>query len=157
MMAVSHLLLGGGSWLAYSKATGAPLYEGMAIAAISSLLPDIDYPASFVGKRLLFLSVPISAVFGHRGITHSLLAVIAAAFAVIHYGATGFMASAVAIGYLSHLVGDFFANSGVPLFWPYKRRFASPLVFNTGGFMEYLFQAGLVFLIGQAVLEALRS
>jgi len=39
------------------------------------MMPDIDHPQSAFGKRVLPLSIPIATVFGHRGITHSLLAV----------------------------------------------------------------------------------
>lgn len=45
-------------------------------ALLTSLLPDIDHPKSVLGQRLRWLSVPISRAFGHRGFTHSLLAII---------------------------------------------------------------------------------
>ncbi|VEB43121.1 Inner membrane protein ydjM [Chromobacterium violaceum] len=46
-----------------------------------SLLPDIDHPKSWLGRRIPFLSRPISYLFGHRGITHSLLAVVGVFYA----------------------------------------------------------------------------
>lgn len=44
-------------------------------ALLTSLLPDIDHPRSLLGQRLRWISVPIARAFGHRGFTHSLLAV----------------------------------------------------------------------------------
>ena len=45
-------------------------------AILTCLLPDIDHPKSFLGQRLKWISKPIARAFGHRGFTHSLLAVI---------------------------------------------------------------------------------
>lgn len=50
---------------------------------IGSLLPDIDHPRSWIGRRILFISLPLSALVGHRGVTHSLLAILATA-AIAH-------------------------------------------------------------------------
>ena len=44
-------------------------------AIVTCLLPDIDHPKSFLGQRLKWISKPIARAFGHRGFTHSLLAV----------------------------------------------------------------------------------
>ena len=38
---------------------------------IGSVLPDIDTPKSYIGRRLPFISYPIYKIFGHRGIFHS--------------------------------------------------------------------------------------
>lgn len=46
-------------------------------AILTCLLPDIDHPKSFLGQRLKWVSKPIARAFGHRGFTHSLLAVFA--------------------------------------------------------------------------------
>lgn len=48
-----------------------PFYYGGLV--LGSLLPDIDHPQSYLGRRLTPLSVPIFKLFGHRGITHSFL------------------------------------------------------------------------------------
>lgn len=32
------------------------------------------------------------------------------------------------IGYLSHLLADMLTPSGIPLFWPYRKRFRIPLI-----------------------------
>ncbi|CDL39947.1 Membrane-bound metal-dependent hydrolase YdjM, induced during SOS response [Citrobacter freundii] len=46
-------------------------------AILTCLLPDIDHPKSLLGQRLKWISKPIARAFGHRGFTHSLLAVFA--------------------------------------------------------------------------------
>ena len=82
-------------------------------------MPDIDHPQSAFGKRVLPLSIPIAAVFGHRGITHSLLAVAGMSWLIwwslhhLHWqqGYAVPVVVGVATGYLSHLVGDWLTNS----------------------------------------------
>lgn len=120
-------------------------------ALVGALLPDIDHPKSWLGRRIPFIALPIAAVFGHRGITHSLLAVVGVAWALRHalahweLGAGwGLAAVGVGVGYLSHLLGDFATHGGVPVLWPLKRRFSLPLTFKTGGAFEYLLAIALV-------------
>jgi membrane-bound metal-dependent hydrolase YbcI (DUF457 family) len=43
------------------------------------------------------------------------------------------------IGYASHILADWFTTEGVPLLWPNRKRFRSPLSFRTGGLGELLF------------------
>ena len=47
----------------------------MGLAVAGPLSPDIDHPKSWVGRRMKLISIPISKLFGHRGITHSIVAV----------------------------------------------------------------------------------
>lgn len=44
----------------------------VATVTFGSLLPDIDTPYSFIGRRCKLVSYPIYKIFGHRTITHSL-------------------------------------------------------------------------------------
>ncbi len=46
-------------------------------AIIGSLLPDVDSPRSYIGRMMLFASIPIERRWGHRTITHSLLCMFA--------------------------------------------------------------------------------
>ncbi|WWP00106.1 MAG: metal-dependent hydrolase [Candidatus Dasytiphilus stammeri] len=108
-------------------------------AILTSLLPDIDHPRSMIGQRVKCLSYPIAYLFGHRGFTHSLLAVIVYSFLIrkilppdVQYG--------MLIGYLSHLSADFFTSYGIPLLWPLSWRFRFPLFhMSTGKTTERLF------------------
>ncbi|MGL4431547.1 MAG: metal-dependent hydrolase [Plesiomonas shigelloides] len=109
---------------------------------LGSLLPDIDHPRSFLGQHLRWISVPIAKVFGHRGFTHSLLAVALALWCLLYKLPASVpvpvgMVDAFIVGYLSHLLGDALTPAGVPLFWPVKQRFRLPLLnFRTGSHAE---------------------
>lgn len=91
---------------------------------LGSLLPDIDHPQSYIGRRLWILSAPINKLFGHRGFTHSILSltilgIVTAPWWLVNplfFG--GFL-----LGYFSHLLGDMCTISGVPLFYPNKKRY----------------------------------
>lgn len=159
MMAGSHIVVGAALWAVTAKLAGhsglepqalaviAPQAlavvepQALAAAAFGALLPDIDHPQSWAGRKMRVVSVPLSMIVGHRGITHSLLAVVAALVTLTVMG-TGGMAAPVVIGYLSHLLADGLTPSGVPLLWPSRHRFTLNLC-RTGSVMEI----GLVALI----------
>lgn len=139
MMASTHIGFGMACWLAYARMRGLPFPiepVPMAIASVGALLPDIDHPNSALGRVIPFISIPVSAIFGHRGVTHSLLAVAGLSIALWYYGGLWFVPPLI-IGYLSHLSGDLLCNSGVPLFWPNRSKVVIHL-FNTGGLLEGL-------------------
>lgn len=150
MLAPGHIALGLTCYFAASKAVGLqPTQELYAIAALGSLLPDIDHPKSQVGRMLPHISRPIAAIFGHRGFTHSLLAVALVLGALVtatfhpNYATslTPAMIAALCLGYLSHLFGDFLTVRGIPLLWPYREgdydSIHIPLIaFRTGGPIE---------------------
>src|SRR3954470_24677763 len=77
MMAGSHIALGAAAWFAAAPRLGLPALEPVALglAVLGSLLPDIDHPKSWVGKRVWPVSLVCAKLFGHRGMTHSLIAV----------------------------------------------------------------------------------
>jgi len=165
MMAFTHIAFGAASallaaeWLNVPKAQTVLMLGG---GVLGSMLPDIDHPGSAFGRRVPFLSIPLSAIFGHRGITHSLIAVVGMSALVWyslhhldwHPGYSVPFVVGIAVGYLSHLAGDWLSNSGVPLLWPSRRRFVAPLRIFTGDTVEYLLAFGLyavAFLIGREV------
>lgn len=153
-MASTHITLGIGCWSAYSYYKGIPPHPiSMGIAAISALLPDIDHPKSKFGRMVPFLSYPISYFLGHRGITHSLLAIFVSSLLLIYYGLNTWYVAPIVVGYLSHLLGDMFTNSGIPLFWPNRRKIAFP-IFNTGGMAESGFRLLLTISVIGLVLAA---
>lgn len=91
-------------------------------AILTCLLPDIDHPKSFLGQRLKWVSKPIARAFGHRGFTHSLLAVFAllATFYLKVPDTWIIPADALqgmVLGYLSHIVADMLTPAGVPLLY----------------------------------------
>jgi inner membrane protein len=100
----------------------------IAITTVSALLPDMDHPGATLPRMLGWpgraLAARISAVVGHRTLTHSVLGigllVIGLAFVP---GIPAFCLAAVVLGCLTHIIGDMITVSGVPLFWPHKREF----------------------------------
>ena len=136
MMAGSHVVMGAALWVAVAKLGGGNPADpqALAAAALGALLPDIDHPQSWAGRKMRAISVPLSLVVGHRGVTHSAIAV-AAGLALLLLLGTGWMAAPVVVGYLSHLLADALTPSGVPLLWPSRRRFTLNLC-RTGSAVE---------------------
>ncbi|OTA20732.1 hydrolase [Xenorhabdus beddingii] len=100
---------------------------------LASLLPDIDHPSSTLGRLFRFISIPISRLCGHRGFTHSLLALMVG---IILFQTeipadwpipTDFV-HAMVVGYISHLIADMLTPAGIPLLWPLKTRFCIPII-----------------------------
>lgn len=117
-------------------------------AVFASLLPDIDKPESTIGKRVPILPSLINKVFGHRMITHSLMiiAVIAALFTYFKPDIATlypFIMYGFLIGYFSHILLDMFTVSGVPLFYPSKKRFRIMKI-RTGKGGEKIFRYVLI-------------
>lgn len=145
MMVVSHVLIGAGAWVAAARLGGLVSGDAMALGAAmaGSLLPDIDHPSSWLGRRLWVMSKPLSMLIGHRGLTHSLLAV-AGGVALLRTTHPAALATRLieplTVGYLSHLAADALTPAGVPLLWPLRRRFGLPLC-STGGVMEMVIVA----------------
>jgi inner membrane protein len=154
MMAFTHVAAGAASALALSNLLHAPATQTtmfLAGGVLGGLLPDIDHPASSLGRRVLPLSMMLAAIFGHRGITHSLIAAVVVSLAAWYSlhgldwrpGHSAPFVLGLSAGYLSHLLADWLTNTGVPLLWPMKRRFAAPVTISTGSPMEYLIALGL--------------
>jgi inner membrane protein len=119
----------------------APL--GLAIVVAGSLLPDIDHPASWVGRRTRPVSTAIARVFGHRGMTHSAFAVAGLTALLLHYDYRRGPVAALAVGYLSHLAADLLTPRGLRLAWPLRGTWCVPLV-RTGSAAENLLVLALI-------------
>lgn len=123
----------------------------MALASLGGLLPDIDHPKSWLGRLIPVLPELLFRTTGHRGWTHSLFALALYAGAVwslfmILYGVVALahlMALGAALGFGSHLLGDFITNRGVPLLWPLADRIGAP-VCTTGSPTERTLTIGVV-------------
>lgn len=122
----------------------ASLWQTVPLALASALLPDLDHPNSLLGRRLPWISGPLSRLFGHRGCTHSLLAVGVGVWGLAQFQGPGLISvaakDALIIGYLSHLLGDWLTPAGIPLFWPLRQRYRLPfLPLKSGGGYETAF------------------
>lgn len=130
-----------------------PVHGFLVLIVISSLLPDLDHSNSYIGKKLPVLSFAIEKVFGKRGFLHSILGCLLVLallyFALGHFYKTLFFA--VALGFISHLVGDSFTKAGVK--WlPFKSAKISGFI-KTGGVLEWVIFIILSFLAITFVLE----
>jgi inner membrane protein len=148
----SHLTIGVVTyvsvWLGPLGPVMAPLFGGSRAAlalpaagllvAFGALLPDIDHPRGALAQEEIAgvpvfkpLAWGIGTLFGHRGPTHSLLALAV----VILFGQWPWapweranIGWLIGWGYASHLAADALTKSGVPLFWPLAARFGFPPV-----------------------------
>lgn len=113
---------------------------------IGSLLPDIDHPSSFLGKRNKIASGITNHTLGHRGGTHSILGAVIV-FVIGTFIQFRYLTSAgqnvtfwLVFGYLFHLIEDTFSKDGIHWLWPYKkkRKRKKLIYYTTGGIGEYL-------------------
>ncbi|MFC0408198.1 metal-dependent hydrolase [Roseomonas elaeocarpi] len=139
MMAGSHIALGAAAWLVAAPHFGLPAVEplSLGLAVLGSLLPDIDHPKSWAGRRVRPLSNLIGAVFGHRGLTHSALAVAACLVLLSQSDLRPSIVAPLVVGYLSHLAADLLTPKGLRLAWPLRGNYALPLC-RTGSPFEPL-------------------
>jgi len=89
------------------------------IVTLSSGLPDIDHPKSKYGRKLFFLSIPISWISKHRGFFHSIFPALII-FAVLSYFDYSFVGLAILIGYIAHLIGDAITKQGINFLNPFS-------------------------------------
>ena len=145
MMAKSHVVVGLATWVFTAPVLHIsavdPRYLGLAVAG--SLLPDIDHPQSWVGRRTRPVSTAIAAALGHRGVTHSAVAVAGLAVLLVYAGYRRGGISALAIGYLSHLGADMLTPRGLRLAWPLRGAWGFPLC-RSGSYMEAIIVLALL-------------
>ncbi|MGD6846305.1 metal-dependent hydrolase [Rossellomorea aquimaris] len=148
----THLATSITAGMVFAKLLSYPFTIGyLGGVAIGSLLPDIDHPNSFIGRRSFGISNVIYNTFGHRGITHSLILwFVLLMLLSLH---NNYFTIGIALGYLFHILGDFFSRSGVPLLHPYtKNRFRFFITYRTSSYAELLIfylsiALGLLFVI----------
>lgn len=150
MMVTGHMALGALTYYAASDFFGVPTEPWMyGVAIIGALLPDLDQPNSTLGQLVPTVSGIIKRVFGHRGISHSLLMLLflttcAFAFSDMLGGAI----APLCWGYASHLLGDYMTKSGIPFFWPITKKVSLPgLAFTTGSRTEDVLTFAMVVVI----------
>ncbi|KRN89267.1 hypothetical protein IV53_GL000180 [Ligilactobacillus ceti DSM 22408] len=118
------------------------------ILALGSLLPDIDHPSSYLGRRHKIMSSVTNKTLGHRGATHSIFGLVLffviSTFIQHHYlsGDTLNLPFWLSFGYLCHLLEDSLSQQGVRWCWPLfrKKRKKRKKVFyyRTSTMSEYL-------------------
>lgn len=124
-------------------------YEGMVFitgAVIGSLFPDIDHRGSYLGRKAKITSTITNALFGHRGITHSPIAMGAFVFFLYLLSKLFIVTSPFIklwfigffLGILSHIFLDMLTKGGVPLLLPFTKKRISLTKMKTGSMGEKL-------------------
>ena len=112
------------------------------LVTLLSALPDIDHPKSKYGRKLFFISIPISLFFKHRGFFHSIFPPAILALIFVYFN-LNYLALAVFVGYVSHLIGDATTKEGINFLHPFATfRVQGPL--TTGGLLEKVIFFGLI-------------
>lgn len=122
MQGRTHLLIGIAVGAAAGESLGAPWWI-TAGSALGSLLPDIDLPSTTLGHLIYPLAKFLNKTFGHRGFLHSplFLGLLSLVLYVCQVPLPFIVGNAIGFG--SHLFLDMMNPKGVPLFFPYKKRF----------------------------------
>lgn len=167
MRGTTHIL--GGATFAISLSTFCGVYAPVSVASdnkwltaslfgiylsgacTGAILPDIEKKGSTISNKHKIISFFLRIVMSHRGITHSLLAMVLVGAALFPFGLLlpngigyAYMIGTM-IGYGSHLVLDSLNPTGVPYFYPFIETKYSFGKITTGGFIERLFFVGLSF------------
>jgi len=144
-----------------------------------ALLPDIDNARSTIGRKTRVLSETIQHFAGHRTLFHSFLGLsLGVLFSVgcerlIAYefllhdllipayalNESHLIVVAVFLGCLLHITADALTFGGVPLFWPYKKRYGFPPIaqwrFRTGTWPEFVVVGAFVCVVGIGIIQGI--
>ncbi len=149
------------------------------MVAFGALLPDIDNAQSTIGRRVGWISKEIQHIAGHRTIFHSLLGLLLGSLLalgmqqliIILLAQKGFIFPAqfvekshlvfiaILIGCILHIAADGLTEGGVPLLWPYHKRYGFPpnphWRFRTGDWPEYVIVYSCMLLVFLGVWQAI--
>lgn len=157
MMGHTHALIGSCLALGAAIASHAdPNHTLLMLAAggLAALIPDIDHPQAPIRRKLGCIGHLLFSGLKHRGVTHSLLALVAIGAAALT-SLPWLIGVVVTIGYLSHILADMLTVSGLPVFWPYKKDsyhlIPKRLCITTNTWPEHLLALGLLVAIGTQI------
>ncbi|AWC30963.1 metal-dependent hydrolase [Bacillus cytotoxicus] len=106
--------------------TGNLTVGNVIAVSFGALLPDIDEQHSWIGRRTRGVSDLMNTIFGHRGITHSLLGLVLVLipilFAVSMTPLSFTNGMCIFAGYFLHLVEDSFSKKGVKWLLPVSNK-----------------------------------
>ena len=141
---VPLLYIGLSALLAFLVVSGADRARkvGLGVIAAVSLWAGVSAAAPIAGALCLALWCVGAMLTSHRTFTHSLAGAALFLIAALTLLAPLHMTMAaygVAVGYLLHLVADI-PSGGVPLVWPYPKRFGVHAI-KTGGVTDHLIGA----------------
>lgn len=104
------------------------------LVLLGSVLPDIDEGRSKINRWSGILGIIVAFFSRHRGFFHSLVFHLIVFFTV-NYFLGVYYASALLLGYFSHLIGDGITPMGVQVLYPFfKFKLRGPII--VGGIAE---------------------
>lgn len=89
---------------------------------LGSVLPDIDTPYSFLGKRIKPISKVLYKKIGHRSATHSVIIVTIAFFISIIVWEINTILVGLVIGSITHILTDLTTPQGVCIAYPVNKK-----------------------------------
>src|SRR5690242_6830412 len=113
MMGHTHALIGWALGVALSShANTNQTLLLVGVGAAAALIPDIDHPRAPIRRKLGFVGNVLFGRLKHRGITHTLIAIVAIA-AGAFTALPPLIGEAVVFGYISHILADMLTVSGL--------------------------------------------
>ena len=131
MLFLTHLFGGILGALIFARIIGTQSILLYVFFIIGSLLPDIDHPASKLGKKVKL----IGWIFGHRKSFHSIFLPLVLGMPLIFVSLDLFYA--FLFGFLIHLILDALTIKGVMPFYPLNKSVIKGWI-KTGSFLEYV-------------------
>src|SRR5207302_6592682 len=149
------------------------------MVGFGALLPDIDNAHSTLGQKLGWVSKEIQHLAGHRTLFHSLLGLLLGALLalglqeLVFYLLTShglapsasivqhsnIVLIALLFGCILHIAADALTLGGVPLLWPYHKRFGFPpnphWRFRTGTWPEFVIVFSFMILVGVGIWQSI--
>ncbi|MBO0481521.1 metal-dependent hydrolase [Candidatus Enterococcus courvalinii] len=148
MMYKNHLLVSNAVAIPIMGFTDSLTVSSVVALSLGALLPDIDEPESFIGRRTRGLSDLLKIVFGHRGITHSLVFIVFVGLLIIPTASKiGFVSFGIwfTVGVFLHIFEDSFSNGGVNWLLPISEKTYHLPIYSTGSLIEFMI--GMVALV----------
>ena len=147
MKGVTHIAAGTVAGMALGYSLQLPL-PGIAVTTLTSMvaatIPDIDTHTSKAGKKLGIGSWLIQHIVGHRTLFHApilYLALAILAYRMYPTAAVGILATLC--GILSHLLLDLLNPMGIPLLYPFPKRYRLAR-FRSGGTADEILRKLLI-------------
>lgn len=143
MTGKTHIIGGIAASLAFAQTSNYDTVLIVGAGVVGALIPDICHGGSKIGRTLPLLSKLISAIFGHRSFTHSLLFLFLIGILLNSFVANESIVAGILVGMASHYVLDMATKNGIKLLYPIKVTVRFPITTRTGGAVEDVVFAAL--------------
>lgn len=125
--------------------------------ALGALIPDIDHTGSTISRRVPLVDNLVSAIFGHRTFTHSLLFLVLSYWLFLHTSWPRSLEQGILMGMASHMLLDALTKRGIQFLWPFHMKVGIPFGIRTGGAIEKGFFTFLVVYLCYRVIVSIAN